>query len=169
MADTKDYFFCGIGGSGMLPLAMIVSARGDHVEGSDRALDQGRTAAKFDYLRSLGIALHAQDGTGLTRPGQILVASAAVEDTVPDVVAANKIGATRLTRAGLLAQLFNDAACPIGVAGTSGKSTTTAMIGWILYHAGKDPTVMNGAVMKNFVRDDALFASARRRGVCQRG
>jgi UDP-N-acetylmuramate--alanine ligase len=160
MADTKDYFFCGIGGSGMLPLAMIVSARGDHVEGSDRALDQGRTGAKFDYLRSLGIALHAQDGTGLTRPGQILVASAAVEDTVPDVVAANKIGAARLTRADLLAQLFNQSACPIGVAGTSGKSTTTAMIGWILYHAGKDPTVMNGAVMKNFVRKDALFASA---------
>ncbi len=160
MADTKDYFFCGIGGSGMLPLAMIVSARGDHVEGSDRALDQGRTAAKFDYLRSLGVALHAQDGTGLTRPGQILVASAAVEDTVPDIVAGNAIGAVRLTRANLLAQLFNQSACPIGVAGTSGKSTTTAMIGWILYHAGKDPTVMNGAVMKNFVRDDALFASA---------
>ncbi len=160
MADTKDYFFCGIGGSGMLPLAMIVSARGDHMEGSDRALDQGRTAAKFDYLRSLGIALHAQDGSGLTRPGQILVASAAVEDSVPDVVAANKIGATRLARAGLLAQLFNDAVCPIGVAGTSGKSTTTAMIGWILHHADKDPTVMNGAVMKNFVREDALFASA---------
>jgi UDP-N-acetylmuramate--alanine ligase len=160
MANTKDYFFCGIGGSGMLPLAMIVGARGDHVEGSDRALDQGWTAVKFDYLRSLGIALHAQDGTGLTRPGQILVASAAVEDTVPDIVAAKKIGAARLSRADLLAQLFNQSACAIGVAGTSGKSTTTAMIGWILYHAGKDPTVMNGAVMKNFVRKDALFASA---------
>ncbi len=160
MADTKDYFFCGIGGSGMLPLAMIVRARGNHVEGSDRALDQGRTGAKFDYLRSLGIALHAQDGKGLSRADQILVASAAVEDTVPDIVAANKIGAPRLTRADLLAQLFNQSACPIGVAGTSGKSTTTAMIGWILHHAGKDPTVMNGAVMKNFVRDDALFASA---------
>lgn len=157
---TKDYFFCGIGGSGMLPLAMIVKARGANVEGSDRALDQGRTGAKFDYLRSLGIALHPQDGSGVTRAGQILVASAAVEESVPDVVAARATGAARLSRAELLAQLFNESACPIGVAGTSGKSTTTGMIGWILHHAGKSPTVMNGAVMKNFVSPDALFASA---------
>ena len=160
MSETQDYFFCGIGGSGMLPLAMIVSARGAHVEGSDRALDQGRTAAKFEYLRSLGIALHAQDGSGVNRPSQILVASAAVEDTVPDVIAAKRAGASRLSRAELLAQLFNESKRPIGFAGTSGKSTTTAMIGWILHHAGKSPTVMNGAVMKNFVSPDALFASA---------
>lgn len=160
MTDSKDYFFCGIGGSGMLPLAMIVAARGAHVEGSDRALDQGRTGAKFDYLRSLGIALHAQDGSGVNRPSQILVASAAVEETVPDVVAAKEAGAARLSRAELLAQLFNESECPIGIAGTSGKSTTTGMIGWILHHAGKSPTVMNGAVMKNFLKPDALFASA---------
>ncbi len=160
MSEIKDYFFCGIGGSGMLPLAMIVAARGAHVEGSDRALDQGRTGAKFEYLKGLGIKLHAQDGSGVTRPSQILVASAAVEDTVPDVVAAKAAGAARLSRAELLAQLFNESARPIGVAGTSGKSTTTGMIGWILHHAGKSPTVMNGAVMKNFVSPDALFASA---------
>jgi UDP-N-acetylmuramate--alanine ligase len=157
---TKDYFFCGVGGSGMAPLAAIVKARGHHVEGSDRALDQGRTSEKFDYLRALGIALHPQDGSGLVRRGQILVASTAVEDATPDIVAARKLGAQRLARAELLAQLFNDAAVSIGVAGTSGKSTTTAMIGWILYCAGKDPTVMNGAVMKNFVSDKAPFASA---------
>lgn len=160
MSETKDYFFCGVGGSGMLPLAMIVKARGGHVEGSDRALDQGRTGAKFDYLKSLGVALHPQDGSGLTRAGQVLVASAAVEDTVPDVVAAHAVGAKRMSRAELLAQLFNESPQSIGVAGTSGKSTTTGMIGWILHHAGKSPTVMNGAVMKNFVTPDALFASA---------
>ncbi|MEX6632467.1 UDP-N-acetylmuramate--L-alanine ligase [Hyphococcus lacteus] len=160
MSETKDYFFCGIGGSGMLPLAMIVNARGAHVEGSDRALDQGRSNAKFDYLRDLGIALHPQDGSGVVRANQILVASAAVEDTVPDIVAANKRGASRLSRAALLAKLFNESRRPIGVAGTSGKSTTTGMIGWILHHAGASPTVMNGAVMKNFVTEEALFASA---------
>ena len=160
MTETKDYFFCGIGGSGMLPLAVIVKAGGARVEGSDRALDQGRTGAKFDYLTSLGIALHPQDGSGLVRGGQILVASAAVEDTVPDVAAAKAVGAARLSRAELLAELFNAAPCPVGVAGTSGKSTTTAMIGWILHHAGRDPTVMNGAVMKNFAAPGALFASA---------
>ncbi len=160
MSETKDYFFCGIGGSGMLPLAMIVKAAGCRVEGSDRALDQGRSGAKFDYLRSLGIALHAQDGSGVNRASQTIVASAAIEETVPDIAAATAVGAARLSRAELLAQLFNAAPWPVGIAGTSGKSTTTAMIGWILYHAGKDPTVMNGAVMKNFVAPGALFASA---------
>ena len=65
-----------------------------------------------------------------------------------------------MSRAALLAQLFNAAQTPVGVAGTSGKSTTVAMIAWILHASGRDPTVMNGAVMKNFIRADALFTSA---------
>ncbi|MBT8473462.1 MAG: hypothetical protein KJN99_12710, partial [Marinicaulis sp.] len=55
MTKAKDFLFCGVGGSGMLPLAMIVKAAGHRVAGSDRALDQGRTTAKFDYLRSIGV------------------------------------------------------------------------------------------------------------------
>ncbi|MEP6010575.1 MAG: Mur ligase domain-containing protein, partial [Parasphingorhabdus sp.] len=47
MSEDKSYYFCGIGGSGMLPLAMIVKAAGARVAGSDRALDQGRLADKF--------------------------------------------------------------------------------------------------------------------------
>lgn len=156
----RNYFLCGVGGSGMLPLALILREAGHTVEGSDRALDQGRTGAKFDYLRANGIGLHPQDGSGLKSAEQILVASAAVEETVPDVVAARRLGARRMTRAELLAELFNAAPLGIGIAGTSGKSTTTAMIGWILHAAGKDPTVMNGAAMKNFVGAGALFASA---------
>jgi UDP-N-acetylmuramate--alanine ligase len=65
-----------------------------------------------------------------------------------------------MKRPQLLAELFNAAPVRIGVAGTSGKSTTTAMIAWLLHNTGRDPTVMNGAVMKNFVTPDALFASA---------
>lgn len=160
MERDRLYFFCGIGGSGMLPLALIVQQRGHDVAGSDRALDQGRTAAKFDFLRSRGIALYPQDGSGLTRPGTVLVTSAAVEDSVPDVRAARALGAGMMTRAQLLAQLFNAAPKAVGVAGTSGKSTTTGMIGWLLHRAGLAPTVMNGAVMKNFVTDDTPFASA---------
>ena len=99
MNRDRPYFFCGIGGSGMLPLALIVQATGATVEGSDRALDQGRTAPKFEFLRSRGIALFPQDGSGVTRPEQIVVATAAVEDTVPDVVSARRVGATLLGRA----------------------------------------------------------------------
>jgi UDP-N-acetylmuramate--alanine ligase len=160
MAPNKSYFFCGIGGSGMLPLALIVRAQGHSVEGSDRSLDQGRLAPKFEFLQGRGIAIHPQDGSGVTSPDQVLVASAAVEDTVPDVLAANRVGAARMSRAELLAELFNAAPQSIAVAGTSGKSTTTGMIGWILQQAGRDPTVMNGAVMKNFMTADTPFASA---------
>ncbi|HTI66734.1 MAG TPA: Mur ligase family protein [Caulobacteraceae bacterium] len=160
MTPHKAYFFCGVGGSGMLPLALIVQARGAHVEGSDRALDQGRTAPKFDYLRRHGVRLHPQDGSGVVSADQIVVASGAVEETVPDVQAARRVGATLITRPELLAELFNAARLGVGVAGTSGKSTTTGMIGWILYRSGRDPTVMNGAVMKNFVTADSPFASA---------
>ena len=51
---TKSYFFCGIGGSGMLPLAMILKGQGAHVSGSDRARDQGRSTEKFAYLEAQG-------------------------------------------------------------------------------------------------------------------
>lgn len=160
MNRNKAYFFCGVGGSGMAPLALIVQARGAVVEGSDRSLDQGRNGEKFDFLRSRGIGLHPQDGSGVTRPDQIVVASAAIEETVPDVQAARRAGASIMLRAELLSQLFNDAKISIGVAGTSGKSTTTAMIAWILSRAGRDPTVMNGAEMKNFITPEAPYASA---------
>ncbi|MBS0386724.1 MAG: UDP-N-acetylmuramate--alanine ligase [Proteobacteria bacterium] len=160
MSQAKSYFFSGIGGSGMLPLALILRGKGATVAGSDRSLDQGRLAPKFEYLERQGIALFPQDGSGIVSADQIFVRSAAVEDTVPDVVAARRAGARDLKRPELLAELFNAAPVRIGVAGTSGKSTTTGMIAWLLHRAGRDPTVMNGAVMKNFVTPDALFASA---------
>ena len=160
MVNDREYFFCGIGGSGMLPLALILRAQGLAVEGSDRMLDQGRNAQKFDFLRDRGIRLHPQDGSGIARPGQILVTSAAVEDTVPDVQAARRLGLTILRRAELLAELFNAAPQSVAVGGTSGKSTTTGMLGWILRDTGRDPSIMNGAVMKNFITADTPFASA---------
>jgi len=156
----KPYFFCGIGGSGMLPLAMIGAGRGGHIAGSDRALDQAKSSDKFGFLRDRGIPLFPQDGSGVTSGDQIFVASAAVEDTVPDAMRARELDCERLTRAELLALLFNDAQNRIAVGGTSGKSTVTGMIGWILHALGRDPTVMNGAVMKNFATPDQLFASA---------
>ena len=152
-------FFSGVGGSGMLPLASIVRASGGKVAGSDRSLDAGRTPAKFDYLRSLGIQLFPQDGSGL-QTGMTLVTSAAVEDTVPDVVRARELGLPHLTRPQFLAQLLNAAQRSVGVGGTSGKSTVTGMIGWILHACHRQPTVMNGAVMKNFVTPETPFASA---------
>jgi UDP-N-acetylmuramate--alanine ligase len=158
--NQDDYFFCGIGGSGMLPLALIVQARGGRIEGSDRSRDQGRTPEKFAWLEAHGVILHPQDGSGVTRSDQTVVATGAIEDTVPDIGAARRAGARIVTRPELLSQLFNAAPASIGVAGTSGKSTITGMIAWILHQTGREPTVMNGAVMRNFADADHPFASA---------
>lgn len=160
MDQTKRYFFCGIGGSGMLPLATIVRARGAEVAGSDRSLDQGRTEGKFDWLAGQGITLFPQDGSGIISADQIIVASAAVEDSVPDIARAGALGCARMTRAELNAALFNGATDRIGVGGTSGKSTVTGMVAWILSRAGLSPTVMNGAVMRNFAASTHDYASA---------
>ncbi|MCY7272019.1 MAG: Mur ligase domain-containing protein [Sphingomonas bacterium] len=159
MSNSTSFFFCGIGGSGMLPLASILRARGARVAGSDRSLDAGRLGSKFDYLRSLGIPLFPQDGSGLAE-GMTLVTSAAVEATIPDVVRAAEIELDRVTRPQLLAQLLNAAQRSVAVGGTSGKSTVTGMIGWILHACHRQPTVMNGAVMKNFVSPSSPFSSA---------
>jgi UDP-N-acetylmuramate--alanine ligase len=158
---SHPWFFCGIGGSGMLPLALILKGQGAEVAGSDRSRDQGRTPAKFAWLESLGFGLFPQDGSGIASAHQTLVASAAVENTVPEVVRATELGCPRMSRAELLATLFNSAPMGIAIGGTSGKSTVTGMAGWIMTQTGRDPTIMNGAVMKNFVTPDAPFASAR--------
>ena len=158
---SHPWFFCGIGGSGMLPLALILQGAGAQVAGSDRSRDAGRTPEKFAWLESLGFALFPQDGSGITSAEQVLVASAAVEDTVPEMVRAKELGCPRMSRAELLAKLFNAAPVRIAIGGTSGKSTVTGMTGWIMHAAARNPTIMNGAVMKNFASPDAPFASAR--------
>jgi UDP-N-acetylmuramate--alanine ligase len=158
---AHPWFFCGIGGSGMLPLATILRGHGAQVAGSDRSFDQGRTPEKRAWLQEQGFELFPQDGSGVTSAEQILVASAAIEDTVPEVVRATELGCPRMTRAQLLATLFNAAPQGIAIGGTSGKSTVTGMLGWIMAEAGRDPTIMNGAVMKNFVSEAVPFASAR--------
>ncbi|WP_073973727.1 glutamate ligase domain-containing protein [Erythrobacter donghaensis] len=157
----RPLFFCGIGGSGMLPLAQIAKGLGHPVAGSDRSRDQGRSPEKFAWMEANGFTLFPQDGSGVTSAEQVLIASAAIEDTVPEVARAKELGCERLSRAELLSQLFNAADFSVAVGGTSGKSTVTGMIAWILAEAGHDPTVMNGAVMKNFVSPANPFASAR--------
>src|SRR5262249_44438438 len=118
------------------------------------------TAQKFDFLRARGMPLFPQDGSGVTGPDLTIVTSAAIEETVPDVQAARRVGAPIITRAALLAEIFNAAPLGIAIGGTSGKSTTTGMLGWILHRTGREPTIMNGAVMKNFITPEIPFASA---------
>ena len=157
---ARPFFFVGIGGSGMLPLAQILKARGAQVAGSDRSFDAGHSPAKFAALERAGFVLHPQDGSGIEQSEQIVVASAAIEDSVPEIARAKELGCLRMTRAELNSILFNTAGAGLAVAGTSGKSTVTGMLGWILADVGRDPTIMNGAVMTNFVSPERPVASA---------
>ena len=157
---NSPVFFSGIGGSGMLPLASIVRASGARVAGSDRSLDAGRTPPKFDYLRSLGIQLFPQDGSGLQDGDDAGHLGGGRRRRCPTSCAPRSSACPHLTRPEFLAQLLNAAQRSVAVGGTSGKSTVTGMIGWILHACHRQPTVMNGAVMKNFVTPTAPFASA---------
>ncbi len=142
----------------MLPLAQYLAARGVKVAGSDRAFDQERSPEKFSLIKKSGIELFPQDGSGVTTRN-IMVVSSAVESHIPDVAAAQKLGIPIIKRAELLAQIFNNFPNRVAVAGTSGKSTVTAMIGFILQCLGARPTIINGAVMVDFITDENPYAA----------
>ncbi len=143
----------------MLPLAIILQGQGYEVYGSDRSYDQGRTPEKFAYIRSRSITLSPQDGTGL-KEDMVLVVSSAIENTIPEVQVALTRNIPILKRAELLAQMFNQAKDRIAIAGTSGKSTVTGMTGFILHEMARNPTVMNGAIFRNFASDKNPYATA---------
>jgi UDP-N-acetylmuramate--alanine ligase len=149
MATARDsYFFCGIGGSGMSAIAQVLRYGGAAVRGSDRGFDRGENADIADALRAQGIEIVPQDGSGVAGCGALVV-STAVEETIPDVRAARAAGIPIRRRAEVLAADIFNGHHGIAVGGTSGKTTVTGMIGQILSHAGRQPTVVNGGIMLN--------------------
>lgn len=143
-------FFSGVGGSGMSGIALALAAWGEEAAGSDRNHDRGQSPELYAALVKKGIVLCPQDGSGITPEVKRLVVSTAIEETNPEVRRARELGIPVMRRAEMLAEIFN-ARRGIAVGGTSGKSTVTGMIAWILYRAGLDPTVINGGRMKNFL------------------
>src|SRR5690606_35874085 len=123
-----QYFFCGIGGRGMNPLAQIMLAAGHEVHGSDRSYDMGDFSDRFDTLKNLGVTLHPQDGSGVTAKIDVVVVSTAVEATIPDIAKAKELGLKIIKRAELLAAIANSRQT-IAIGGTSGKTTVTGMVG----------------------------------------
>jgi len=147
--QPRRYVFCGVGGSGMSALAVMMAARGHDVIGTDRSYDRGQSPEKFERLQHQNITLLPQDGSALNTDIDYLVISSAVEDSIPDVMSAKEHDVRIIKRADLLATLFN-ASDGVAIAGTSGKTTVTAMVGHILHQAGIDPTIINGGLMANF-------------------
>ena len=142
--------FCGISGSGMSSLAQILKLSGYDVCGSDRNFDLGRDLATKEKMEKMGISIYPQDGSWISQDLQWLCASTAVEDSIPDVKAAKEKNVFIKTRPQLLAETFHSYRYGIAVGGTSGKTTTTAMIGYILDKAGKKPCMINGGLLRDY-------------------
>jgi UDP-N-acetylmuramate--alanine ligase len=142
------YHFSGVGGSGMAPLARLAVALGADVTGSDRNHDRGVAMHVFEDLRRSGVHLLPQDGCGVTEALTALVHSTAVETSNPDFARAESLGIRRIRRGSFLARLAASRRA-VAIAGTSGKSTVTAMTAHILVAAGLDPSFLGGGAAAN--------------------
>ena len=148
--------FCGISGSGMSALAQVLNARGYEVFGSDRSFDNGQDLAYKTALESVGIKVFKQDGSAVSEKTDCLYVSSAVEESIKDVKKAMELGVKIQKRSDLLAEIFNAVPLNIAVGGTSGKTTLTAMIGFVLDKLGKNPTVINGGLLKNYTHQKGI-------------
>lgn len=150
MKSQINYFFIGIAGSGMSAIAQYLKHAGHHVSGSDRQFLAGESNATKDALVKEGILCFPQNGSGINDAIDIVVVSTAIEDTVPEVLAAKQLGKKIIKRSELLASIAMEKRT-IAVGGTSGKSTTTAMLFDILDHAGLKPSIIGGAGLTRLI------------------
>lgn len=139
----KHVHFIGIGGTGLSAIATVLLERGLVVSGSDR-----QPSPQLQRLQAAGARVmlghHAENILG----ADVIVRSSAVQDDNPEVAAARQAGVPVLKRADFLERLI-DRQPAIAVAGTHGKTTTTAMIAWTLTALGADPSCVIGGVATN--------------------
>lgn len=155
MISSLDQFsrpyFIGIAGTGMSALAQYLQGIGKHVEGSDRFFVTGVYNETREKLEAEGILCHPQDGSAM-RPGiDLVVVSTAIEDTVIEVQRAKELGIPILHRSALLS-LIAKSKKTIAVAGTSGKSTTSAMLFDMLEQGGLSPSIISGAGLVSIIK-----------------
>jgi len=140
----RNIHFTGIFGTGMSALAQYLRFEGIDVSGSDRLLESEDTAPMRLALERLGCVIASQDGTGVTEATDTLCVSTAIEESNPDIAAARARGIPVIHRSDLLASIIASKKT-IAVAGTSGKSTVTAMVFEFLSACGMSPSLVSGA------------------------
>lgn len=138
LAAQGPIHFMGVGGAGMAPLAELVARSGGRVSGCDLA--EGPSVAR---LKARGMAFHLGHDPAHVAGVAALVVTSAIPRDHPEPEAARAAGVTVLKRAEALGQWVSDGAV-VGVAGTHGKTTTTAMATHLLERAGLDPTGVVG-------------------------
>lgn len=130
--------FVGIGGIGMAALAELLHAQGFEVSGSDIAL--GPTIQR---LRELGVAVDIGHDRARIEGAETVVRSSAIPDDNPELEAARVAGIPIVGRGALLAEVMRTKDA-IAIAGSHGKTTTSAMTAHLLDAAGLDPTALIG-------------------------
>jgi UDP-N-acetylmuramate--alanine ligase len=137
------YHLIGIGGTGLSAIARVLFERGNTVSGSDMLL-----SPLAQELIDLGISVSIGHGKNNISGADIVIRSSAIPDNNPEVKAALAAGIPILKRREFLAELTAGSEV-IAVAGTHGKTTTTAMIAWCLSALGSDPSYVIGGTAKN--------------------
>ena len=135
----KRVHFIGAGGCSMSGLARLMQQLGMEVTGSDRTASH-----KTEALVQAGIPVQIGHEADLVRQANLVVYSAAIAPDNPERAAARELGIPQIERAELLGLLCREHVCPIGVSGTHGKTTVTAMIAQVMCENGLNPTVHVG-------------------------
>ncbi len=155
LSDFRTVFFIGIAGTGMSAIAQYLAGTGKQVSGSDRYFLPAVFNDTRNKLEALGIQCFLQDGEGISQATDLLVVSTAVEDTVPEVQKAAGLNIPIIKRSELLA-LIAASKKTIAVGGTSGKSTTCAMLFDILQYGGLDPSIISGAGLVSIMKEGRI-------------
>lgn len=153
--DFQRVFFIGIAGTGMSAIAQYLNGIGKEVAGSDRYFKPNETNDTRSKLEAEGIRCFEQDGTGILPTTDLVVVSAAIEDTVVEVIKAKSLDIPIIRRSELLA-IISKSKKTIAVGGTSGKSTTSAMLYDILQYSGLEPSIISGAGLISIIREGKI-------------
>lgn len=153
--SCRGVHFTGIFGSGMSALAQYLRFQGIMVSGSDRFHDSEDTGSVRRSLEGLGCSIVHQDGSGVSADVDVVCISTAIEDSNPDIEAARNRGIPIIHRSDLLAAIIATKKT-IAVAGTSGKSTVTAMIFEFLTACGQSPSLISGAALRRLEKQGLI-------------
>jgi UDP-N-acetylmuramate--alanine ligase len=157
--NSSNIFFIGIAGTGMSAIAQYLKASGKNISGSDRQFQKDVFNENLAALELVGITCFEQGAGGITADIDLVVVSTAVEDTVPEVQEAKRLGKPIVKRSELLAEIVLTKKT-IAIGGTSGKSTTSAMLYEILFHAGLKPSIIGGAGLTRLIQEGKVGNAA---------
>ena len=147
----KSLYFVGIGGAGMAPLARIALQRGLRVAGSDRELSD-----KTAELARMGAAVCAgHRAEQLPGDCDLLIYSSAVPEDNPERAAARSRGIPEMRRGEFLARIAAQYPVSVAVSGSHGKTSTTAMLVWILRRCGRAPGYLIGGTVPHLASGEA--------------